>query len=129
MRKIKLTLQCRVPSWGYCNYDGPTSDQRFSKELCRFCVSTKQGKYCSLHDKWLTADKDFVHKTPACIEATAGCAVTVDEPTPSGPKVDPKLIIAETIKSYNKTLNDLLKQGYPRSMAETIATKYITGDN
>lgn len=126
MRKIKIDLRCKVPSWNYCNHDGPTPDMRFSKELCRFCVSTKAGCYCALHDAQLMSDKYFVHKTPACIDATAGFAVSVDEaPTIS---VDPKEIINETIKSYNKLMNDLLKQGYPRNMAEVIATKYMTGD-
>lgn len=123
-----MTLKCRVPSWNYCNCDGFTADQRFSKELCRFCVSTKEGHYCTLHDAQLKADKHFVHKVPACIEATAGFAITTDEPVPEF-IVDPKLIVRETIKNYNKTLADLLKQGYPRALAETIAMQYITGDN
>lgn len=126
MRKIKLELKCRVPSWNFCNHDGPTPDQRFSKEICRFCVPTKKGHYCTLHDEWLSADKHFIHKSQACIKATAGYAISVDE---RAPQVDPKLIIRETIKTYNKTLSDLIKQGYPHSLAETIAVKYLTGDN
>lgn len=127
MRKIKLTLKCRVPSWNYCNLDVPTADQRFSKEVCRFCVTTKRGHYCSLHDTQLTSDKDFIYKAPLCIDATAGFAISVDE-TPAV-KVDPKFIIRESIKTYNKTLNDLLRQGYPKPLAEQLATKYVTGDN
>ncbi len=125
MRKIKLTLQCRVPSWNFCNLD-VTPHGKFSKELCRFCKVTRQGKYCSLHDKWLTEDPTFVHKTNCCIDATAGFSITVDEPTPeAGPKIDPKLIIRETINSYKKTVSDLVNQGYPQSMAESIATQYL----
>lgn len=122
-----MTLQCRVPSWNFCNYDGFTPDNRYSKELCRFCVSTKQGHYCSLHDTWLTSDKNFVHKTEPCIKATAGYAITVDEPVPTGPVVEPSLIIQEAIALYRKTVCDLVKQGYPQSMAETIADKYVKG--
>jgi len=126
MRKIKLNLQCRIPSWNYCNLDVHTSDGRFSKEVCRFCVTTKQGKYCSLHDKPLASDKNFIYKTPLCIDATAGFAITVDEPTPQAtPHIDPKTIIREAINSYTKVLNDLLSQGYPRSMAETLAKQYM----
>lgn len=128
MRKIKVDLKCRVPSWNYCNYDGPTADQRYSKELCRFCVSTKKGNYCSLHDTQLMADKNFVHKTPDCIRSTAGFAISIDEPVPEF-NVDPKLIVASAIKSYNKTLAELLKQGYPRNLAETLAMQYTIGDN
>lgn len=127
MRKIKVDLRCKVPSWNFCNCDGPTPDQRYSKELCRFCKTTKAGNYCLLHDKPLAADVNFVHKTAACIKATAGFSVEVDDAPAIS--VDPKTIIRETIKNYNKTLNDLLKQGYPRALAETIATQYITGDN
>lgn len=126
MRKIKVTVQYRVPSWNFCNHDGPTPDQRFSKELCRFCVSTKEGKYCTLYDKWLASDRTFTHKVDDCIQATAGFAITADEQSIS---VDPKLIVRETLKSYNKTLNDLLKQGYPRPVAESLASKYLTGGN
>lgn len=128
MRKIKLTLQCRVPSWNFCNSDAPTKDLRYSKELCRFCVKTKTGYHCMLHDESLKADKDFIYKPTACIDATAGFAITVDEPTPVGPTVDPKLIIRETLKTYTQALNDLLRQGYPREMAETLATKFTTGE-
>lgn len=82
-----------------------------------------------INDQWLTTSGEFVMKAPACIDATAGFAITVDEPTPdAGPRIDPKLIIRETIKNYKDTVNDLVAQGYPRQMAETIATKYVTGD-
>lgn len=124
-----MTLQCRVPSWNFCNYDGQTADNRFSKELCRFCKSTKQGHYCLLHEKWLMADNTFVHKTSDCIEATAGYAITVDEPVPtSGPTIQPKVIIKETLKSYKKAVNELVAQGLPRNMAETLAEKHILED-
>lgn len=126
MRKVKLNLQCKVPSWNFCNYDGPTPDDRFSKDKCRFCVSTKAGKRCVLYDKTLAAEEYFIHKVPECIEATAGYVVEVDEPV-STPQVSPQTLIRETIKEYNKMLNDLLKQGYPRALAESIATKHMTG--
>ena len=81
-----------------------------------------------LHDKMLLSDKDFVHKTPACVEATAGYVVSIDEPTPQGPIVDPKRLIADTINIYNSTVNDLLKQGYPRAIAESTAKRYLLDD-
>lgn len=123
MRKIKVDLQCRVPSWNYCNCDDPTPDQRYSKERCRFCVSTKQGYYCSLHDEHLMADKHWIYKPDKCIKATAGFRVSIDEESP--PPVDPKLIMRETLKSYNKMVKELMQQNYPRAMAEAVATKYI----
>ena len=126
MRKIKVDLQCKVPSWNYCNCDDPTPDQRYSKERCRFCVSTKQGHYCTLYDTPLAADKNWIYKPDKCIKATAGYSVSVEDET--APSVDPKLIMRETLKSYNKMVKDLMSQNYPRSMAETIATKYILED-
>lgn len=126
MRTIKVDLKCQVPSWNYCNHDGPTKDNRFSKEVCRFCVSTKAGKRCMLYDQALTADEHFIHKTCKCIDATAGFKTTIeDEPQIS---IDPKEIIRETLKEYNKTVKDLQKQGYPQVLAETLATKYLTGE-
>lgn len=123
MRKIKLTVEYRVPSWNFCNIDTVTAAGTVSKTKCRFCVTTKQGSHCSLYDEDLLADSTFTHKTKKCINATAGFQVTADEPTT--PVVDPRLIIRETLNSYKKAVEDLVKQGYPRNMAETIATKYI----
>lgn len=79
-----------------------------------------------LHEQNLAADPTFVHKTAACIKATAGFAVTADEPTPAA--IPPKTIIKQSIKSYKKTVNDLIAQGYPRSIAEAAAEQYILED-
>ena len=122
MRKIKVNVQCRVPSWNFCNHDGHTST-RASKELCRFCVSTKAGKWCLLYDKPLASDISFVYKHDVCIDASAGFATEAAED--SMPIVDPKLIIKEAIKSYKNVVANLVAQGYPQQMAETIATKHI----
>ena len=125
MRKIKLQLQYRVPSWNFCNHDSYATAPNFSKERCRFCVSTKGGYHCLLTDEDLTSDSSFINKTATCIRATAGFAVSADE---HNIQVDPKLIMRETLITYNKALNDLLNRGYPRQMAETIANKYVLGD-
>ena len=126
MRKIKLELKCRVPSWNFCNHDGFTDNNRYSKELCRFCVVSKNGHYCALHDEWLTTDPHFVHKTTKCIDATAGFQISVDEE--AAPQIDPKMIARETIKEYKKLVNGLMAQNFPRNLAETIAQKQIIGD-
>lgn len=123
MRKIKVDLQCSVPSWHFCNLDGFTADGRYSKETCRFCVTTKQGRRCLLYDESLTTDSHFVHKTSACIEAAASGKATAREM----PAVSPKLIASEAIKEYTKLVASLTKQGYPRSLAEKIALQDIIG--
>ena len=123
MKKIKQTVEYRVPSWNFCNIDTVTAAGTPSKTKCRFCVTTRQGTRCSLYDEELLVDSMFTHKTKKCIRATAGFTETVDEPTT--PIVDPKLIIKETINSYKRTVADLMRQGYPRNMAETLAARYI----
>lgn len=125
MRKIKVEIKCRVPSWNYCTLDGFTANGRFSKELCSFCVKDKNGYHCMLHDEGLAADKYFVHKCPKCINVTAG--FPLDE-EPELPPVDPKVIIRETLKNYKQTVKQLMDQGYPASLAETLATKYVLGE-
>ena len=129
MRKIKLELKFRVPSWGFCIHDVYTEDLRQSKDVCRFCVKDRKGHYsCVLYDESLASDPDFIYKTKRCLDATAGYAVTLDEPTPKAPIVDPKQIIREALSIYNKTLNDLIKQGYPRQLAEKVAQQHLLSD-
>lgn len=67
-------------------------------------------------------DGKFVHKAEECIDVTAGYKVIVDEPV----AVKPKDVIKAALKDYNKMLADLLKQGYPRSLAEKLAAEYVT---
>lgn len=124
MRKVKLDLKIIVPSWNFCNEDKFTANGMESKTKCRFCVSTKKGSYCTLYDEMLASDGTFTHKTAGCIRATAGFGVEVDDTLVA---VDPKLIVRETVKTYNKTLSDLLKSGYPRNIAEQVAMEYVIG--
>lgn len=123
MRKVKTQLQFRVPSWNFCTLDDYTANGRFSKETCRFCDKTKAGHHCILFDKALAADANFVYKTKACIDMTAGDAVTIDEPTPI--TVDPKLLVRETLKDYKGLVAKLIAQGYPRATAEAAAEKMV----
>lgn len=127
MRKVKLTVICKLPSWNFCNYDGTTKDMRPSKELCRFCSHDRNGYRCLLHDVPLGTDPTFVRKTDACIKATAGFAITADEQ--DGPTIDPRDLMAETINQYQTTVNSLQSQGYPKAIAESTAKKYVLGDN
>ena len=127
MRKVKVKADFKVPSWNFCNKDIYTKDGRYSKELCKFCVKSTAGYYCMLHEKYLASDHTFVYKPQVCIDMTAGFKDEVAAPDQL-PQVDPQLIIRETLKEYNKTLRKLVNQGYPQSLAETIATKYVLGD-
>lgn len=127
MRKVKHEIAYRVPSWALCNLD-TVADDPIQKATCRFCVKTKDGHKCVLHDTWLSTEGKIVNKAEACKRATAGYAITLDEPVHTGPKIEPRQIISETLKEYKKTYNDLLSQGYPKAMAESIATKYMLGE-
>ena len=122
MRKVKQTITYRVPSWNFCNSD---KTSRITSDTCRFCVKTRAGYICTLHDTHLESSNGAVSKAYQCRQLTAG--FTVDEP-PELPAVDPKFIMRETLATYKKTLNGLIGQGYPRTMAETIATKYVLED-
>lgn len=123
MRKIKQSITYTVPSWNFCNKDEFQQNGRYSKELCRFCIKSKDGHRCLLYDKALAADPNFVHKTADCINASAGFKTEVTESIP--PVVVPKLIVRETIKSYKKTVKELMAQKYPRNIAETLAEKIM----
>lgn len=127
MRKVKVNIQFKVPSWNFCNCDVSTPDGRYSKELCKFCIKSTGGYYCQLYEEYLASDRTFVYKPDVCKNMTAG--FTQDIVEPDSIQVDPQVIIRETIKTYNKTLRDLLNQGYPPKLAETIATQYMLGNN
>ena len=124
MKTIKSTVTYKVPHWNYCNVDRFDIDAAPSKQLCRFCQKTKEGYRCMLYDQSLLADHGEVHKARECCRATAGFESVIEE-SPEVPTIPPKDLMKQTIELYSKTVNDLLNQGYPRSMAETAAKKYI----
>ena len=127
MRKVHIELTAKVPAWHFCNLDKTTRSLKVSSELCRFCHQTKDGYRCSLYNVWLTSDRRLVDKADRCIKDTMQrSAEVVDEDVP---QIDPALIISETLKSYKKTLNSLLAQGYPRNLAEAIAEKFTLGED
>lgn len=123
MKNVKLNMKVRIPSWNFCTLDEFTANGRYSKETCRFCQRTKGGYKCSLYDEVLAADPTFVHKCQRCIRVSAGFP---DEEL-QAPSVDPALIMKETIKQYKKTVQQLLAQGYPQTMAENIAEQFTIG--
>ena len=122
MRKIKQTITYTVPSWNFCTLDVFTANGRFSKETCRFCIKSKEGYKCALYDENLHSDPTFVHKCKRCVDASAGFAAAE---LPDTVSVDPKTIIAETLKQYKRIKDDLLKQGFPATMADSLATQMM----
>ena len=126
MRKIKAQLTLKLPSWHYCNYDGFTANDRYSKDLCRFCEKTRYGHRCRLFDSDLMADPRFVHKAAECIRLCDG--EYVEEAPPAPEVVDVKLLSKEMLKEFVKRRTELQKQGYPFALAEKAAAKYVLGE-
>lgn len=129
MKRIRSTVSYTVPNWNFCNNDNLINGGELTKNVCRFCVKTKSGYMCVLHDRALSTDGKLIEKVNECKRASAGYDSVIEERhvAPDGPTVSPRELMIETIKIYNKTVNDLLKQGYPRQLAEKVAEKHTIG--
>lgn len=127
MKKVTSTISYRVPDWNFCNVNKFDFDATMSKELCRFCVKTKDGPTCILYNEDLSVKGGMISKTRACCMASAGYSSTVNS-EPTVPVVKPKDIIKHTLETYLKTVESLVKDGYPRNLASTIAKKHTLGD-
>ena len=120
MRQVTLKLTYSVPAANYCT--------ERNGDMCRFCETFKNGRaYCRLYDTALVVDGSQIEKARACCKATAGFETEIEDTYKPMKPVDPKIIIKETIKMYNKAVNDLLSQGYPRPLAEKLAQQHILG--
>lgn len=125
MRKITQKVTYRVPHWNFCNDDTIVTGIT-PKATCRFCIKTRSGHRCALYDEELTTKGDSIYKVRACCKATAGFAVDVD-PAPL-PAPSPKELMKASIELYTSHVNELLKQGYPRPLAEKVAKKHVLGE-
>lgn len=125
MKTIQSKVTYKVPHWQFCNVDKFDIDATPSKQLCRFCIKSKDGYHCLLYDKSLSANNGQVKKLDQCCRATAGFESVIEPP--EVPTIQPKDLMKHTIELYSKTVNDLISQGYPRSMAELAAKQHILG--
>lgn len=120
MKRVRMTLSYVAPGWNFCTFE--------EGGLCRFCDKTKNGHVCRLYDVRLMSDGQDIYKVEGCKRATAGFDTIIEDAAPqTTARVDPKLVIAEALKVYNKALNELLSQGYPKALAEKLATQIVTG--
>lgn len=121
MKKVKTTVNYKVPDWGFCNCSRlgkPT------KDMCRFCVKHGKNYVCVLHNMPLEiVEGTLVKKDTACIKATAGFPSEVEDTI----QVDPKTVMKMTIQEYRKAYNKLIGQGYPDAMADKLAQQLILG--
>ena len=122
LKKVKTQITYMVPAGCYCNLTigmlgTPTKDK------CRFCVKDRGGYVCVLHNIPLTVEsKELPLKCRKCVKATAGFASVVeDDPI----QVDPQAIIKMAVDDYRKIYKKLRTQGYPESMADKLAKKYM----
>lgn len=127
MKTIQTTVTHKVPHWNYCNVDKFDMDGTPSKQLCRFCTGTKAARRCVLYDRPLMSDGTQVQKLPQCCKATAYAKAVVEPEQESAPTIDPKALMMKTIELYNKYVNELLAQHYPRAIAEQIAKHHLLG--
>ena len=125
MKRIKSTVSYSVPSWNFCNEDKFDYGATLVKATCRFCVKDKSGHRCLLYDEALSVKGNLINKVPACVDATAGFK-SVIEPA-EVPTIEPKVLMKQTIELYDKTVKDLMAQGYPQPIATATAKTYVLG--
>lgn len=125
MKNIKSTVTYTVPNWNYCNSDNLINGGELTRNVCRFCVKGR----CLLYDKPLSVSDQLISKTRECCKATVGFQSNIDATTPPPvPTIQPKALMKQTIELYNKTVNDLIAQGYPKQIADATAKQYVLGD-
>ena len=122
MKKVKTTVNYKVPDWEFCNCSRlgkPT------KDMCRFCVKHGKNYVCVLHNMPLgVVEGMIVKKDTACIKATAGFPSEVED---NDVQVDPKTVMKMTMQEYQKIYKQLLAQGYPATMANKLAQQMVLG--
>lgn len=125
MIKIKAKVEYKVPDWGYCNLQSGLF--RAQKAKCRFCVETKKGVHsCALYNVPLQTEEGYIAvKCPKCVKA--GFVHREEIAADESVQIDPKDIIKATLSEYRKTYKQLLADGYPEAMADTLAQKVLLG--
>lgn len=124
MKSIKSTVHYTVPNWNFCNSDNLSAAGEMTSQLCRFCIKSKAGYRCLLYDESLMTKHELIYKVRACCKATAGFESVIEPPQQEAtPVIPPKELMKHTLTTYKKLVNDLVSQGYPRSMAEQAAEK------
>lgn len=95
---------------------------------CKFCVRVGNQVVCALYDEELQESGEFVRKTLACKRMTAGFKaeiITDDALYDPTPPVEPKKLMAESIRMYERTVKQLMRQGLNFTMASNLAKKQL----
>ena len=124
MKNITSKVTYTVPHWNFCNNDY-IKDGELTNKRCQFCIKTRDGYECLLYNQELSSKGKLINKVRECCKATAGFESTIDATVTTTPSVDPKQLMKLTIDMYTKTVKDLLSQGYPQQIAESIAQQFV----
>ena len=95
------------------------------KEKWGFYLETKKGvQTCPLYNVPLHTEEGYVAvKCPKCVKAGfVHREEIVDEPEV---KVNPQDVIKLTLSEYRKIYKQLIAEGYPEAMADTLAQKAL----
>lgn len=129
MKTIQSKVTYTVPHWNYCNVDKFDIDGTPSKQVCQFCIKTKHGHVCALYDEDLSVQGNKIAKVRACCKATAGLEAVIQPKVeaPAVPTIKPTELMKQAIELYDKTVKELMAQGYPQPIATATAKKYVLG--
>lgn len=78
-----------------------------------------------MYDKSLSVNDGMISKVRECCKATAG--FKSDILPAEVPTVQPKVLMKQAIDLYEKTVKELMAQGYPQPIAAATAKKYVLG--
>lgn len=127
LKSVTTKITYKVPAWCHCNLQATVFGQP-SSDKCRFCIKEKGQYRCALYNEVLSVNGILVNKARDCEKATAGYKSTVTDVTSSQtPSIEPGELAKAVLDEYVKTRDDLIKQGYPASLADTAARKHILG--
>ena len=130
MKRIESTISYVVPHWAFCNSDNLDRYGQVTDKRCSFCIKEKHGFRCALYDTKLSTHHELIEKTEACCRTTAGfkSRVVVESVPDKEYIMPPRELAKQAIDDYNKKLNELLAQRYPRQIAEMAAKKFTLGE-
>lgn len=127
LKSVTTNITYKVPAWCHCNLQATAFGQP-SSDKCRFCIKEKDKYRCALYNEVLSVNGILVNKARDCEKATAGYKSIVTDVTSSQtPSIEPSEIAKAILDEYVKTRDDLIKQGYPASLADTAARKHVLG--
>lgn len=120
MKSVTSKVTYKVPNWNFCNHDN-LFDGDLNKMTCSFCQKQKNGTYkCLLYNKELCTNGRLINKLPPCIEATISSGGEVEQD-----HNETRQQLEQSVDTLLRTIQDLMKQGYPYELAQAVAKEYV----